>query len=159
MKRLVVMVGLPQSGKSTEVNTMTCPIVNRDSIRKTLGGTIRYFKEEKRVTEIERIMVESLFNAGHDEVVVDATHLKPKYRNAWKRFAEKREYTIYFYLVMTSLETCIMRAKRKFPDEPNFPGIIRQMWEASDLSDIRTFGCSSFVPHNQIPEKQSENWM
>jgi len=152
MKRLVVMVGLPQSGKSTEVKLMGCPIVNRDSIRKTLGGTIRYFKEEARVTEIEHIMVESLFNAGHDDVVIDATHLKPAYRNNWKRFAKNRDYDIYFYLVMTSLETCMMRAKRNFPDEPKFPGIIRNMWKSSDLTDVR------LGSDNRIPENQSENW-
>jgi predicted kinase len=146
------MCGLPQSGKSSEAISMGIPIVNRDSIRKTLGGTIRYFKEEDRVTEIEHIMVESLFNAGHDEVVVDACHLKPAYRNNWSRFAKKREYDIHFYLIMTSLETCMARAKRRFPDEPKFPAIIRQMWEGSNLSGVRN------MVDTKIPEKQSENW-
>ena len=146
------MVGLPQSGKSSEAWLLSHPIVNRDSIRKTLGGTIRYFKEEGRVSKIERIMVESLFNAGHDDVIVDACHLKLKYRNAWVHFALDRGYNIRFNLIMTSLETCVMRAKRQFPDEPNFPVIIRQMWESSNLSNIR-MGMDT-----KIPEKQSENW-
>jgi predicted kinase len=138
------MVGLPQSGKSSEARLMGYPIVNRDSIRKTLGGTIRYFKEEKRVTEIEHIMVESLFNAGHGDVIVDACHLRKKYREgAWVEFSSGRGYEIRFITVMTSRETCIMRAKRNFPHEPDFPEIIKKMWESSDLN---------------IPKKQSENW-
>jgi predicted kinase len=122
------------------------PIVNRDSIRKTIGGSIRYFKEEGKVTRLERIMAESLFNAGHLNVVIDACHLKEKYRNAWKKWADERGYSVYIFNVLTSLETCIARAKRNFPEDPNFPTIIRQMWEGSAI-DI-----------GKIPEKQSDNW-
>lgn len=143
---LIIMIGLPQSGKSSESRQMGHPIVNRDAIRKTIGGSIRYYGDEKRVNEIERLMVESLFNAGHTEVTVDACHLKPSYRNAWKKFAEERGYRLYQFHVMTSLETCVMRAIRKFPDEPNFPEIIKKMWSKSNI-DI-----------GPIPEKQNENW-
>jgi predicted kinase len=126
---------------------MRTPIVNRDAIRKTIGGSIRYYKEEDRVTEIERIMAESLFNAGHNDVIIDACHLKPKYRNAWTDWASLRDIEVHFYYVMTALDTCIMRAKRNFPDEPKFPAIIRTMWEKSDIGDAY-----------KIPEYQKDNW-
>jgi predicted kinase len=125
---------------------MRSPIVNRDAIRKTIGGSIRYFKEENRVTEIERLMVESLINAGHSEVVIDACHLKLTYRNAWQKFADHRDYEMHVYNVMTSLETCVSRAIRNFPDNPGFPEVIRNMWKKSAM----TIGA--------IPEKQSDNW-
>ena len=147
MTTLILMCGLPQSGKSSEARQMGHPIVNRDSIRKTIGGTIRYFEEEKRVSEIERIMTESLFNAGHLNVVIDACHVKASYRNAWKKWADERGYSVYVYNVLTSLETCVMRAKRNFPDETHFPDIIRKMWKGSSMEKI-----------GQIPEKQSDNW-
>jgi predicted kinase len=140
------MCGLPQSGKSSEARQMGHPIVNRDSIRKTIGGSIRYFGDEKQVTHIERIMAESLFNAGHNNVVIDACHVKVKYRDSWQKWADKRGYSVYVYNVLTSLETCVARAKRNFPNEPNFTNIIRQMWEGSSV----TIG--------NIPEKQSDNW-
>jgi len=146
VKTLIIMVGLPQSGKSSEARQMGHPIVNRDSIRKTIGGSIRYFGDEKRVTEIERIMTESLFNAGHDYVTIDACHLQPRYREDWKKFCELRGYNIYQFNVMTSLDTCMMRAARNFPDESNFPNIIKKMWEKSSI-DI-----------GKIPERQCENW-
>lgn len=146
MSTLILMCGLPRSGKSSEAKQMGHPIVNRDGIRKTIGGSIRYFGDEKRVSEIERIMAESLFNAGHQNVIIDACHVKETYRNAWKKWADERGYSVYVYNVLTSLETCIARAKRNFPDDPNFPDVIRKMWKSSSL-DI-----------GQIPEKQSDNW-
>lgn len=143
---LILMVGLPRSGKSSEARQMGYPIVCRDSIRYALGGTIRYFKEEKRVSEIEEIMVASLFHAGHQDVIVDACHLRPKYRNRWRSLAEKNDWNVYIFHVMTSLETCLSRAARTFPDEPNFQRIIYDMWSKSDISV------------GPIPEKQSDHW-
>jgi predicted kinase len=145
------MVGLPRSGKTTEAKQMGHPIVNRDAIRQTLSpdNSIRYFEEEDRVTEIERIMVTSLFNAGHNDVIVDACHVKRKYRLAWERFAASPGYKIYYFHVMTSLETCLARARRTHPEDPGFPHVIRQMWEGSYLDG--SIG--------QIPEFQKEYWM
>jgi len=139
---LILTVGLPQSGKSTWSKKQGHPIVNRDSIRKTLGGTIRYFKEEKRVSEIEELMADSLFNAGHDTVVMDATHLRPMYRTRWDKWAADRNIKLYLFHFYTSLEVCQQRAKRNYPDEPDFPNIIRKMWAGTTL-DV-----------GEIPEKQ-----
>jgi predicted kinase len=122
------------------------PIVNRDSIRKTIGGSIRYFGDEKQVSKIERIMAESLFNTGHQNVIIDACHVKESYRNDWKKWADERGYSVYVFNVLTSMETCIARAKRNFPDEPQFPDVIRRMWKGSSI-DI-----------GKIPERQSDNW-
>lgn len=143
-KLLILTVGLPQSGKSTWANESGHPIVNRDAIRKTLGGTIRYFNEEKRVSEIERLMVESLFNAGHDTVVLDSTHLRPIYRTSWEKFAKELNYAVHLQQFYTSLEVCIQRAKRNFPDEPHFLKIIRGMWEGATLD------CGRTIPEKQI---------
>lgn len=140
---LILLVGLPQSGKSTWARQSAHPIVNRDAIRQTIGGSIRYFKEEGRVTEIEEIMADSLFNAGHHTVVIDATHLKKKYRDRWIKWAEERGLRMYIYKFLTSLEVCQQRARRNYPDEPKFPKIIRQMWETAELDFV-------------IPEKQME---
>jgi predicted kinase len=134
--RLIVMVGLPQSGKSSEASLMKSPMVNRDAIRLAIGGSIRYFKEEDRVTELEGIMADSLFNAGHDEVIIDACHLKPEYRTRWKYWAKHRDIDINFYQISTSLETCMMRARRNFPNNLKFPSIIKVMWKKSTTDKV-----------------------
>jgi len=128
MRTLILTQGLPQSGKSTWSNTQGCPIVNRDSIRFAIGGDIRYFKEEARVSEIERIMVDALFQAGHDRVIVDATNLKKKYTDAWVKLAFDRGHIFTPKIFITSLEECVERAQKNFPEDKNFPNVIRNMW-------------------------------
>jgi predicted kinase len=80
-------------------------------------------------------------------VIIDACHLKVTYRNAWQKFVDHRDYDMHVFNVMTSLETCVSRAKRNFPDNPDFPAVIFRMWKKSAM----TIGA--------IPEKQSDNWM
>ena len=134
MKTLLLTIGLPRSGKSTWAIEKGYPIVNRDSIRFAIGGSIRYFEEEERVSEIEKIMVISLFKAGHDHVIIDATHLKEKYRQEWE---QKIPYfpciKIEYVRFNTSLEECIERAIKSCPEEKDFPSIIREMWNNAEI--------------------------
>jgi predicted kinase len=151
MKLLIITIGLPQSGKSTWAKELRHPIINRDSLRFALGGTIRYFDEEARVSEIERIMVKALFKAGHNTVIVDATHLKKKYIEAWKTFGvspiwikdQERNFTIQLVPFFTSLEECIDRAKVGFPEDDKFPLVIRSMWENAE---IKQMGFAATIP-------------
>ena len=80
---LILTVGLPRSGKSTWAMTTGYPVVNRDAIRLALHGQAFIGQAEDMVTAIEGYMVRSLFEAGHPTVIVDATHLKEKYRERW----------------------------------------------------------------------------
>jgi predicted kinase len=136
---LILTVGLPQSGKSTWAKMSKCPIVNRDSIRLAIGGTIRYFKEENRVTELEQIMAISLFKAGHKEVIIDATHLKKKYRKSWVEFADRASLLlddpvqVKLKRFKTPLSVCQKRARKNFPDEPHFQKVIYDMWKGADI--------------------------
>lgn len=151
MKTLILTVGLPQSGKSTWAKDSGHPIINRDAIRKTIGGTIRYFKEENRVTEIEYTMVESLFNAGHKVVVVDATHLKRKYRKAWQVWCMNRAIKVDYRFFLTPMDICIERAIKNYPEETQFPRVIRDMWQ-SHLTE-KGFGDEFpfFIPRESDP--------
>ena len=143
---LTIMVGLPQSGKSSTARDLGHPIVNRDSIRKSICGDMRDHTQEGFVTKVERLMVMSLFNAGHNEVIVDSCNHTHRGRKQWVKFAVEQGYIPYFHNVLTSLETCLTRAARNFPDEPQFQEVIKRMWKKSSTSI------------GAIPEKQSDNW-
>lgn len=136
MKTLLLTVGLPQSGKSTWANRQGFPIINRDSIRLAIGGTIRYFKEEDRVTELERIMAMALFSAGHEKVIVDATHLKMKYVEGWEKWMDDNFDKVRVFLIpfTTSLEECVDRAIKNFGEDTHFPAVIRNMWKGAEIS-------------------------
>jgi len=132
-KFMTVMIGLPRSGKSTWAHAQNCPVINRDGIRQGVLGDIRDFSQEDRVNQIEEEMILSLLHAGHERVIIDATHLKPKYRNRWIKFCEDYDINLDFHLIATSLTLCQTRAKIHNMNEPDFPRVIRMMWEKSDM--------------------------
>jgi len=105
-KTLHIMVGLPRSGKSTVAKGMGSPIVEPDAIRKAMHGTAWRAEVEPLVWGIAHIMVDSLFIAGHDDVVIDATNHTRERRSQW--ISDK--YAIQFHCVATDKDTCIERA-------------------------------------------------
>lgn len=97
MTRIIVLRGLPASGKSTWAKSwvMADPStrmrVNRDDIRHQLYGT--YWGDgvdENTVTKVEEVMVRAGLDAGKD-VVIDATHLAARYLRRWYNFGVEVE--------------------------------------------------------------------
>lgn len=104
---LIIMVGLPRSGKSTLAKYTGCPIVSRDAIRMTLGCYPFDKEREEEVSEKERFMVDTLFNAGHTAVVLDACHVRKYQRDRWKSDQWRR----FFFVVDTDAVECKKRAR------------------------------------------------
>ncbi len=75
-KVLVMMVGFPRSGKSTAARQLAtihnAPIVCPDEIRYALHGEDYIADREPEVWQIAHVMVKALFNAGHQNVILDA---------------------------------------------------------------------------------------
>jgi len=107
-KLLVVTVGLPRSGKSTWSREQNLPIVNPDGIRLALHGERYLPQAEPWVWTFAKTMVEALFNAGHDIVILDATNVTQKERDQW--IDEK--WDVVFHWVATTKEECISRAMK-----------------------------------------------
>lgn len=125
-KRLVLMIGLPRSGKSTLANKMGYPIVSRDAIRMALHGKPFLPEAEQIVTSIEEYMVRSLFIAGHNTVVVDACHVQRRQRDRWRSKHWVRE----FYWVNTSPDICHDRADET--DQDYLHAVIARMSKQFD---------------------------
>jgi predicted kinase len=105
---LILMVGLPRSGKSTWAKRQGFPIVNRDAIRLAVHGWAYIQRAEAIITPIEEYMVKALFLAGHDKVIVDATHTTEERRKRW----EELGYDVHLQIMKLDKEYCIDRAKR-----------------------------------------------
>lgn len=107
-----MMMGLPRSGKSTFAKILSpitnSPIVEPDAVRLALYGVPFIGSREPEVWEHVRLMVRSLFIAGHDSVILDATNLnRTKYsRGAWSSPDWKR-HIIY---IPTPANVCKERA-------------------------------------------------
>lgn len=96
IKRLLLTVGLPRSGKTTwAMEQRGVPVVCPDAIRYALHGQRFQALAEPFVWAIALVMVRALF-AYHDTVIVDATHTTRKRREFWKSDEWDREYVTDF---------------------------------------------------------------
>ena len=109
-KTLVMMVGLPYSGKSTYANELSvfydAPIVCPDNIRIALHGHKFIQEAEPMVWSIAKLMVKALFLSGHDYVILDATNLTKFRRSEWY----SKNWKIEYRYIDTSHDECIRRA-------------------------------------------------
>ena len=126
---LVVMVGLPRSGKSTRVAShwrgkrgyiVVCP----DDLRLTLHGQRYLESAEPTIWATTFLMTDYLLKVGY-KVVVDDTHVTRAKRALWVARGA------YFDLVLTPADECLRRAS----NDPHIQPVIRQMaaeWEGLD---------------------------
>jgi len=106
MGKLILMVGLPRAGKTTAARALGHPIVSPDAIRLALHGRRYVQLEEPRVWQTARLMVRSLFLAGHTTVILDSTNGTRQRREAWR----SDEWERAFHVVDTDVEICRQRA-------------------------------------------------
>lgn len=112
MKTLYLLVGLPRSGKSTKAQTMEMPIVCPDAIRKTLHGQAFRRETEPMVWAIAKTMVQALFHAGHDKVVLDACAITHAHRKEWhsREWDTRCVYVYADYDLKINTVICVQRA-------------------------------------------------
>ena len=149
MKELICMVGLPRSGKSTEAKKLGYPIVSPDAIRLALYGKPYITEAEGMVWTIADYMVRSLFLAGHDKVIIDATNTTKVRRDRWQDDSWKTN----FIVVNTPLDICLQRAK-----EANFPQeVIQRMYDNRELvEDLEYDGDLTVIKYVESALDKSE---
>ena len=151
MKKLILMVGLPRSGKTTWAKKQNLPIVNRDSIRLALHGQRFVPEAEEMVSAIESIMVKSLFLSGHNTIIIDATHLTAKRRDRWL----SDQWDIELKIIPTSKKECISRALSE-NDNVIVP-VIERMASESDINELSNFYTESSTISDDAWNKFGEN--
>jgi len=134
MKKLIMTIGLPRSGKSTWARHQNHPIVNPDSIRLALHGQKFIGESEPMVWVMAKYMVQSLFLAGHDIVILDATNTTKKRRDEWIDKMWVRE----FIFIPTLSHVCLDRATAE-GDEHIIPIIIKmaEQFEYAEPSEFK----------------------
>lgn len=109
MKTLIMMVGLPRSGKTTQAKELSkaheAPIVCPDDIRLALHGHNYISSAEDFVWATAKLMVRALF-MSHDVVILDACNNTKKRRNEWISLKWQREFVV----VDTPRVVCLERA-------------------------------------------------
>ena len=135
-KTLILMVGLPRSGKSTWAKQQGLPIVSRDAVRLALHGERFLAAAEPMVSAIEETMIKALFRAGHNTIIIDECHINAKRRCRWVGFDGAHVECV---VINTPRDVCIERAKAE-NDQVIIP-VIERMFGACDVPLIKpSFG-------------------
>jgi predicted kinase len=128
---LILTIGLPRSGKSTWAMKQGVPVVNPDSVRLALHGQRMLESAEPMVWTMVRYMVDALFIAGHEFVILDATNLTRMSRQVWRDYTGEKGIALVYAFSQTKKEECIKRA-RETNDEYIIP-VIERMWNEIEL--------------------------
>lgn len=130
MKELMIMVGVPGSGKTTLCHKMidnykklkkSILYVSRDKLRewvcKTHGeelNNVNYFAHEDEVFKYFVENIQKGMDDKKDIVIADATHINTKGRYKLLKNLDCKDYEIVFVNVNTPLRECLLNnAKRE----------------------------------------------
>lgn len=137
MTELIIMVGLPYSGKSTYCDnmegwTVLCP----DDFRLAIHGKEFLASAEPFVWACVEASADALLRRGN-KVLVDATNTNYKARQLWRKLARKHGIQLRAVVIQTSTRDCILRAELNNAD--HMVPIIERMadgWISVDEDDI-----------------------
>lgn len=122
-KTLIVMMGLPASGKTTYAKSIAqkhkkVKYISRDEIRfNFLKNKESYFAKEKIVYKTLIKEIKNALSKDNEIVIVDATHINEASRN--KLFNNinnsiiENEAVVRFYYIDTPIEECIKRNEKR----------------------------------------------
>lgn len=105
---LVVVCGLPRSGKSTFARQLSSPMVEPDAVRLAFQGRPFIRETEEWIWSLVRLMVRSLFYAGHADVVTTGIYGSKIQRRQW---LANEIWRPVFCCVETPVQECLNRAK------------------------------------------------
>lgn len=142
---LIVMIGLPGSGKDTFIkeyyNSDKYVVISRDNIREELNFCN---KDEKIVgtseqeNEVTKIFNERMTNAAKEgkTIIINNINIKKEYRTVFEKFLSNYNvYVEYVYIEASSLSKNIERRKGQISSEIFYNMIERFEWPTKDEYD------------------------
>src|ERR1022692_510011 len=107
--RIVVLVGLPGSGKSTYLKQMGVSGLSSDAIRKLLADDETDQTIHVRVFQTMRYLLEQRLAIGRAVTYIDATNLTPEERGPYLSIGRAWECEVEAVFFAVPLDVCLER--------------------------------------------------
>lgn len=116
MKKLLMLSGLPASGKSTEATRLVkeegYKRVNKDDLRAMIDSSKWSKENEKEIVECRDLIIINYLDAGYN-VVVDDTNLHPSHRETLAEIADNCDAEFEEKFFDVPVMTCIERDSKR----------------------------------------------
>jgi predicted kinase len=112
-RRVIVLVGLPGSGKSTYVERLGAVALSSDEIRRLLAGDAADQSANREVFAALRYLLRRRLALGRETTYVDATNLTPEERWPYIRLAGAYGCAAEAVFFDVPLEICMERNRRR----------------------------------------------
>ena len=124
-RAVVLMVGIPGSGKSTYVAAHECPALSTDVLRQLLFGDAGEQRKPDLVFGLLRQILSVRLQSGVPLTFLDATNLNSAARKPLLRIAGEAGYPVVAILMDVALEQCIKRNQER--GRKVDPEVVRRM--------------------------------
>lgn len=131
MKKVLILKGLPASGKSTFAKSLGYKRINKDDLRSMIDDGKWSKSNEKLIVFLRNMLLKYLMQEGQD-IVIDDTNFNPKNKQqiqvqiALNNEFGEHQYELEEKFIDTPLEECIKRDSKR--DKPVGKKVIVEMW-------------------------------
>jgi predicted kinase len=112
-QRIVVLIGLPGSGKSTYLERLGVTALSSDAVRQLLADDPNDQSIHPRVFATLRYLLRQRLAIGRPVTYLDATHLTPGERRPYIRIAAAYDCEVEALFFDVPVEVCLERNRRR----------------------------------------------